>query len=74
MQADQDSHFLIHIKNEFEIAPGPLNWLEFRSSNSGNITGWVKVFRIIPEFRILRLTFHRIRQITVAFLIYSQFI
>ena len=20
---------------------------------------WVKVFRIIPEFRILRLTFHR---------------
>ena len=23
------------------------------------ITPWVKVFRIIPEFRILRLTFHR---------------
>ena len=23
------------------------------------IQAWVKVFRIIPEFRILRLTFHR---------------
>ena len=23
------------------------------------IRSWVKVFRIIPEFRILRLTFHR---------------
>ena len=23
------------------------------------IIAWVKVFRIIPEFRILRLTFHR---------------
>ena len=38
---------------------------------------WVKVFRIIPEFRILRLTFHRksaskcwIRQILIASLIY----
>ena len=42
---------------------------------SGDIT-WVKVFRIIPEFRILRLTFHRksaskcwILQIVIAFLI-----
>ena len=24
-----------------------------------NATPWVKVFRVIPEFRILRLTFHR---------------
>ena len=24
-----------------------------------HIYSWVKVFRIIPEFRILRLTFHR---------------
>ena len=46
-----------------------------------NKTTWVKVFRIIPEFRILRLTFHRksalntgIRQIIIAFLIYLQFI
>ena len=23
------------------------------------VTPWVKVFRIIPDFRILRLTFHR---------------
>ena len=23
------------------------------------LNAWVKVFRIIPEFRILRLTFHR---------------
>ena len=37
---------------------------------------WVKVFRIIPEFRILRLTFHRkgaskywILQVILAFLI-----
>ena len=27
-------------------------------SSTANNT-WVKVFRIIPEFRILRLTFHR---------------
>ena len=46
-----------------------LNWL----------FSWVKVFRIIPEFRILRLTFHRksaskcwIEQIIIAFLICYQ--
>ena len=40
-------------------------------------TTWVKVFRIAPEFRILRLIFHRksaskpwIKQILMAFLIY----
>ena len=40
---------------------------------------WVKVFRIIPEFRILRLNFHRksaskclIREIIIGFLIYIQ--
>ena len=40
---------------------------------------WVKVFRIIPEFRILRLTFHRksaskswIRQILMASLIWFK--
>ena len=40
---------------------------------------WVKVFRIIPEFRILRLTFHRksvlkcrIREIIIGFPIYIQ--
>ena len=40
---------------------------------------WMKVFRIIPEFRILRLTFHRksaskcwIRKIITASLIYFQ--
>ena len=44
-------------------------------------TPWVKAFRIIPEFRILRLTFHRksaskswIRQILMASLIKFQFI
>ena len=26
---------------------------------AGTLYSWVKVFRIIPEFRILRLTFHR---------------
>ena len=42
---------------------------------------WVKVFSIIPEFRISRLTFHRksaskccIRQITMTSLIYFLFI
>ena len=42
---------------------------------------WVEVFRIIPEFRILRLTFHRksaskcrIREITTAFFISFQII
>ena len=33
---------------------------------------WVKVFRITPEFRILRPTFPRIRQIIVYSLIYFQ--
>ena len=40
---------------------------------------WVKVFRIIPEFRILRLTFYRksaskcwIREMIIASLIYFQ--
>ena len=28
---------------------------------------WVKVFRIIPEFRILRLTFHRIQDFEADF-------
>ena len=28
-------------------------------ANRGNTVAWVKVFRINPEFRILRLTFHR---------------
>ena len=41
-----------------------------------SVTTWVKVFRMTPEFRILRLTFHRksaskswILQIVIAFLI-----
>ena len=29
-------------------------------------TIWVKVLKINPEFRILRLTFHRIRHIIIA--------
>ena len=44
-------------------------------------TAWVKVFRTNPEFRILRLTFHRkstskywIRKIIIASLFYFQFI
>ena len=28
-----------------------------RTGRAGN--SWIKVFRIIPDFRILRLTFHR---------------
>ena len=43
------------------------------------LKSWMKVFRIIPEFRILSLTFHRksaskclIRQNIIAFLIYIQ--
>ena len=46
-----------------------------------NVTAWVKVFRIIPKFKILRLTFHRksaskclILQWTITFLIQFQFI
>ena len=27
--------------------------------NHNAFVSWVKIFRIIPEFRILRLTFHR---------------
>ena len=43
------------------------------------VNAWVKVFRIIPEFRILGLTFHRksaskcgISEIIIASLIYFQ--
>ena len=28
-------------------------------AKTDDILSWVKVFRIIPEFRIMRLTFHR---------------
>ena len=45
------------------------------------VTPWVKVFRIIPEFRFLRLTFHRkstskyrIKQIIRASLINFKYI
>ena len=45
------------------------------------VNAWAKVFRIIPEFRILRLTFHRksaskclIKQVMIASLIYLQLI
>ena len=32
-----------------------------KSHESGQMRiAWVKVFRIIPEFRILRMTFHRV--------------
>ena len=43
------------------------------------LLSWVKVFRIIPEFKILRLTFHRksaskccIREIMIVFSVYIQ--
>ena len=47
------------------------------------LIAWVKVFRIIPEFRILRLSFHRtfhrksaskswIRQFIIGFPVYIQ--
>ena len=35
---------------------------------------WVKIFRIIPEFGILRLTFHRIKQIINSFADLFKFI
>ena len=42
-------------------------------------TAWVKVFRIIPEFSILRLTFHRksaskcrIMEVIIGFPVYIQ--
>ena len=45
------------------------------------VHAWVKVFSIIPEFRILRPTFQRksasksrMKQILIASLIYTQFI
>ena len=38
------SRHLLHIKDGYLLNP---------------YHAWVKVFRIIPEFRILRLTFHR---------------
>ena len=58
-------------------------WLKRIKKGEGIIVykTWMKVFRIIPEFRILRLTFNRksaskceIRQSLIASLIYFQFI
>ena len=50
-------------------------------NSSVQICEWAKVFRIIPELRILRLTFHRksaskcwIREIIIASLIYLVFL
>ena len=47
----------------------------------GEYNAWVKTFRIIPEFRILRLTFHWksaskcwILQVIIAFLIWFLFV
>ena len=37
-----------------------LMWLD-------TVSTWVKVFRIIPEFRIWRLTFHRIQDFEADF-------
>ena len=37
-----------------------LMWLD-------TVSTWEKVFRIIPEFRILRLTFHRIQDFEADF-------
>ena len=36
-----------------------LYWLLSTGSIPEDLSSWVKVFRIIPEFRLLRLTFHR---------------
>ena len=36
----------------------PINWLIDAFASIMELT-WVKVFRINPKFRILRLTFHR---------------
>ena len=36
------------------------------STGCKEIFSWVKVFRIIPEFRILRLTFHFLKMLNSA--------
>ena len=61
------------IQNEIYTSYQSLNYWEV------TILSWVKVFRIIPEFRILRLTFHRKsaskcgnKENIIGSLIYSQ--
>ena len=43
----------------FELSIWVLTIISWVLLSSHNIHSWVKVFRINPEFRILRLTFHR---------------
>ena len=54
-----------------------VDWKNAKITTKLCIHAWVKVFRIISEFRILRLTFHkkskcRIRKIIIGFPIYIQ--
>ena len=62
--------------SESTLVKMPHCWKSHVMAQMGS-NAWVKVFRIIPEFRILKLTFHRksaskcwIRDIIVGFLIY----
>ena len=45
---------LLVLSHDYCRKDQPHDW-----ANSFNLNAWVKVFRIIPEFRILTLTFHR---------------
>ena len=44
-----------------DLTLGPEKLLEFSVNELTvfDLKAWVKVFKIIPEFRILRMTFHR---------------
>ena len=44
---------------KYVILRKPYWYLSILISTAYIKTAWMKVFKIIPEFRILRLTFHR---------------
>ena len=72
--------FLVLNSSAFYLCCTYLSTLQTRFFHGSKVQyAWVKVFMIIPEFRILRLTFHRksaskcwIREIITAFLYFQS--
>ena len=38
------------------------------------MNAWIKAFRVIPEFRILSMTFHRIWKVMLKMLYYGDYV
>ena len=58
MQSDQHTYYCFLDRKITKLASTEISLYHKSGSDITSIM-WVKFFRIIPEFRILRLTFHR---------------